>query len=602
MPVNLALAFALLESLALAAVLLVWADRVVGARLLMLFLVGVATWILGNELPNWFGPAAQPLAMALLAPAALTAAVFLHFCSVLCGRPFRRPTLRAIYALGAASMLLALVVNPGDWKPFADIDFVAIPNAVGWATSIVWGALSALGIAMLVYTMLRVRGQLFWQLMAVAASCGWGLFCMSGYAIAALDLPWYPWPLLGLPLYPLILVYGILRYKVFVVNAWARRALVWALLLGFGLLIVALTPLLPVESRWISGMVVAVTCLSLNGPVRRLAERLVYPGGTVTAEDLQAWRQDLALANTEAELAHSASLLLSRWAGLEVDVTVNGTGQTRLGAPTIACTCGTANSHSRFQGWDAAPPSARHMAEFFCTALDEAALRVQRAQEFAEQERARQLQLRLAELGALAATVAHDVRNPLNIISMAVALAPQETQQEVATQVARIANLTHDLLEYAKPWQLQCVAYDFAQQVRGVAQRFAGVSLGPELAQPCWVQADPHRLEQALTNLLTNAHSHAQQRRVHIELECLASSLRLHVCDDGPGVPPEIRARLFEPFASRSPQGTGLGLAIVARIMAAHGGTVELTAREPLTTCFSLGLPGLLQPPPLETL
>ncbi len=600
MSVNIALALALLESLALTAVLWAWADRVVGARLLTLFLLGVATWILANELPNWFGPSVQPIAMLLLTPAALTAAVFLHFCSVLCGQPLQRRTLRAIYVVGAASMVLSMVMSPGDWRPFADIDYVAIPNTIGWFTSCVWGAFSALGIGLLLLNMLHVRGQLFWQLSAVAASCGWGLFCMSGYAIAALDLPWYPWPLLGLPLYPLILVYGILRYKVFVVNAWARRALVWTLLLGFGLLIVGLTPLLPVESRWISGMVVAVTCLSLNGPVRRLAERLVYPGGVVAAEDLQAWRKELAGAHTEAELAQRASVLLSCWARLEVDVTVNGTGQTRPDAPTIACQCRADSCHSSYQGWDAAPPSARHVAEFFCTALDEAALRVQRAQEFAEQERARQLQLRLAELGALAATVAHDVRNPLNIISMAVALAPKETQHEVAAQVARIANLTRDLLEYAKPWQLQCVDYDLAQQVHTVAQRFADVTLGAELALPCWVKADPHRMDQALTNLLTNAHSPTQERRVHIALERQGHTALLHVCDDGPGVPPEIRNRLFEPFASRSPQGTGLGLAIVARVMAAHGGTVALTAHEPWNTCFSLSLPGLVQPSPEE--
>ena len=600
MPVNIALALALMESVALAAVLWVWADRVVGARLLMLFLLGVATWILGNELPNWFGPAAQPIAMVLLSPAAVTSAAFLHFCSVLCGQPLQQRTLQAIYALAVVSALVSVVITPGDWRPFADIDYVAIPNAVGWVTSIIWGVFSVLGIVLLLRNMLRVRGQVFWQLTAVAASCGWGLFCMSGYAIAALDLPLYPWPLLGLPLYPLILVYGILRYKVFVVNAWARRALVWTMLLGFGMLIVALTPLLPVESRWISGMVVAATCLSLNGPVRRLAERLVYPGGVVAAEDLQAWRQELAVAHTEAELAQRASALLSRWARLDVDVTVNGTGQTRPDAPTIACVCNANACNSSYLGWDAAPPSARHVAEFFCTALDEAALRVQRAQEFAEQERARQLQLRLAELGALAATVAHDVRNPLNIISMAVALAPQDTQREVAEQVARIANLTRDLLEYAKPWQLHCVEYDFAQHVRGVAQRFSGVTLGMELESPCWLSADAHRLDQALTNVLTNAHSHAQSRRVHVELERQATAVLLHVCDDGPGVPPEIRSRLFEPFASRSPQGTGLGLAIVARVMTAHGGSVELTTREPWTTCFTLCLPAPAQPPSTE--
>jgi signal transduction histidine kinase len=60
-------------------------------------------------------------------------------------------------------------------------------------------------------------------------------------------------------------------------------------------------------------------------------------------------------------------------------------------------------------------------------------------------------------------------------------------------------------------------------------------------------------------------------------------------------VPEEIRARLFEPFASRSPGGTGLGLAIVARILAAHGGTAALTERAHWSTCFTLTFPGIPQ-------
>jgi signal transduction histidine kinase len=63
------------------------------------------------------------------------------------------------------------------------------------------------------------------------------------------------------------------------------------------------------------------------------------------------------------------------------------------------------------------------------------------------------------------------------------------------------------------------------------------------------------------------------------------------VCDDGPGIPEEIRDRLFAPFVSRSPGGTGLGLAIVARVMAAHGGVVKLASRSGWTTCFVLEFP-----------
>ena len=71
MLIHATLAFALFETLALAGVLLWWADRVAGARLLAAFLTGIAVWITGNELPNWFGPGVERLTMALLAGALL---------------------------------------------------------------------------------------------------------------------------------------------------------------------------------------------------------------------------------------------------------------------------------------------------------------------------------------------------------------------------------------------------------------------------------------------------------------------------------------------------------------------------------------------------
>ena len=100
------------------------------------------------------------------------------------------------------------------------------------------------------------------QAAAVAAASGWGLACMSGYGVVALHLPLYPWPLLGLPLYPVILVYGVLRYRVLVANAWARRAVAWALLVGAaGLLaagVGAAVPLLRLPGgEWLSGVAAA---------------------------------------------------------------------------------------------------------------------------------------------------------------------------------------------------------------------------------------------------------------------------------------------------------------------------------------------------------
>jgi signal transduction histidine kinase len=179
---------------------------------------------------------------------------------------------------------------------------------------------------------------------------------------------------------------------------------------------------------------------------------------------------------------------------------------------------------------------------------------------------------------------------------MAVAMAPAETRHEVAGQIARISRLAEDLLDYAKPWQLRRGPLDIAARLREMLRRWPEVELASSLQQPCWIDADAMRVEQALNTLLANARTAAGSQRVWIDLERITpeesgqtgGQVALHVCDNGPGIPPDIRERLFEPFASRSPGGTGLGLAIVARIMAAHGGSVALTERPPWTTCFTL--------------
>ena len=548
--------------------------------------------------------------MSLLATAPVTSAFFFHFVVVFCGVRIGPRRIAAGYALGVVSTVASEFLLPAYLVPNRYIGWIALPHAAGWIASTAWVVLGGAGIAVLLRAMLRAPRPAFSQIAAVAASCLWGFVCLTGYGMAVLDLPCYPFPLLGLPLYPVILVYGILRYGVFVANAWARRALVWTLLLALGAAVVALTPLLPFESRWVGGLAVAASCLALNGPVRRVAERLVYPGGSVTADDLHAWRNALQSAETADALAEQASAVLSRRIGTRVHVSIGATTAfVDAAAPRLATTRGPDAWTTALAGWDAAPPGPRHVAELFGSVVAEAAARVEQTQQIAARERERQLQARLAELGSLAATVAHDIRNPLNIIAMAVAGAPADTRREVADQVARIANLTKDLLDYAKPWKLAPSRVDLAAQVRRAALRLPDVSLGAGLDGELPVEADARRVEQALTNLFENARvatataegdagardgaedMATRAGHVHVDAEHVPGALLLHVCDNGPGVPDEIRARLFEPFASRSPGGTGLGLAIVARIMSAHGGSVALTERAPWRTCFTLTFP-----------
>lgn len=594
MAIHVVMAWALVETLVLAGVLLVWAERVRGARLLTLFLLGVAIWITGNELPNLFGQAVSPHAMRLMATIPLTSAAFLHFCVVFCRIPVATWALRIAYGVAAAAMLLAWVIQPADFvhfPAFTGVEYVGVPRWTGWVNSMVWALLAGAGVLVLAWRWCHPRdAQERRQVAALMVSCAWGLLCMSGYGFAAAQVPVYPWQVLALPAYPVILVYGILRYQVFVANAWARRALVWTLLLGAGLLVVPLALLLPVESRWASGVLVAAICLALNGPVRAFAERIVYPGSSVSAADLQAWREELGHAGSDGDLAARASSLLSDRVGLRVDVRLAGTPPAE-DVPALLCTRDGGVWRTRLHGWDAAPPGPRRLAELFAGVLSEAAAQLEHARQAEQRERERQTQARLAELGQLAASVAHDLRNPLNIIAMAVATAPGDTRREVGEQVQRISRLAEDLLDYAKPWQVRTIEIDVAQQVRDAARRAAGVELGDGLDQPLTIRADPQRVDQALTNLLANARLAAGARRVRVEAERAPEAVLLHVCDDGPGVPADLRERLFEPFASRSPGGTGLGLAIVARIMAAHGGSVRLQDRPPWSTCFTLSFP-----------
>ena len=614
---------ALAETLLLAGVLMAWADRVAGGRLLAAFLVAIAVWISGNELPNWFGPGVETLALHVLATAPLASAVFFHFCVVFCRAPLRRGWIAAAYAVGGVAVAVSQILVPAHFVDHPDVGRLALAEPAAVITSLSWVVLGLGGVGVLLHALMRPpvdgQGPARGQVAAVTASCLWGLACLGGYGIALTGWPVYPFPLLAFPLYPLILVYGILRYGVFVANAWAGKALVWTLLLASGIAIVALMPLvLPFESRWLSGLAVAAGCLALNGPVRRFVQRLIYPGGEVSAQDLGRWRETLQAADSLERLGVEASALLSRRLGTSVTVSVEegaerGAERTPDGAadrarpssvpPALTMRRDGVSWTPRWTGWEAAPPGQRHVAELFATVLADAALRVEQAQQAAARERDRQIQARLAELGALAATVAHDIRNPLNIIGMAVAMAPTETRQEVGAQVARIAHLTSDLLDYAKPWKLQRERFELRSLVESLIRRQPGARLSTAWPAELWVETlDPRRLEQALVNLIENARgASAAGCEIGVDVADGAvggsvpgpegAMLRLHVCDDGAGVPEELRERLFEPFASRSPRPVPPGLAIVARIAQAHGGRALLSARPPWTTCFTLELP-----------
>ncbi|MFG1424831.1 sensor histidine kinase [Roseixanthobacter glucoisosaccharinicivorans] len=215
----------------------------------------------------------------------------------------------------------------------------------------------------------------------------------------------------------------------------------------------------------------------------------------------------------------------------------------------------------------------------------------------------------LATLGEAAAVIAHEIRNPLGIIKTSTELVRRKTQMApgedrlmmfVLDEVNRIERLVRELLDYARPTQCQHVPVELVSDVVRPVLGFAApelerrqVTLAVRLPDiPVPVMGDADRLHQALLNLLLNAVEAAPQGGHIIARVALESDgVRIEIEDNGPGVAPEMRDRVFEPFVTSKVNGTGLGLAKVQATVQAHAGTVEYRDAPSGGTIFTIHLP-----------
>jgi two-component system OmpR family sensor kinase len=205
----------------------------------------------------------------------------------------------------------------------------------------------------------------------------------------------------------------------------------------------------------------------------------------------------------------------------------------------------------------------------------------------------------------MAAVVAHEIRNPLGIIQMAVdlvceeagpRLAPrdQERLHDVLGEVDRLRHLTDDFLDLSADRPLQASTVDVGELALEAAR--GSNTLHPELKiqvtipAGALVEADPGRLRQVLANLLANA-AQAGARTVEITGTLLPEALEVMVRDDGRGISPEARRRLFEPYATSRAGGTGLGLVLSKRIVERHGGSLALVSGDGPGAAFRIRLP-----------
>jgi|CXWL01.1.fsa_nt_gi signal transduction histidine kinase len=202
----------------------------------------------------------------------------------------------------------------------------------------------------------------------------------------------------------------------------------------------------------------------------------------------------------------------------------------------------------------------------------------------------------LRELGELAAGAAHELRNSLATLRGYLGLAERagtdESERaatywsEIHRETRHLKRVLDDFLTFARPETARFEQVDLLDLVARAAADPVLTESHIEVAAPAtslpYLSADPQLLERALKNLLANAReANGDTGRVEIDLgfEVEAGEVHVTVADRGPGVRPEIRERLFRPFASGRPQGVGLGLALAQRIAVLHGGRLALEDR-----------------------
>lgn len=222
---------------------------------------------------------------------------------------------------------------------------------------------------------------------------------------------------------------------------------------------------------------------------------------------------------------------------------------------------------------------------------------------------------RLAALGELSASVAHEVRNPLGVIANSVAALTRlngpehNTSRELlgvmGEEVARLDHLINGLLDFARPQVPRLLPQPIEPVVDGALEAVARSQ--PQATQVQVVREmdpvlpdaplDAQLLHLALSNLITNAlQAMPQGGTLRIGLGQAPArggmpQARISITDSGPGIPPEVMARLFEPFYTTKASGTGLGLAIVRRIVEAHHGSVDVRSTPGQGTTFIVLLP-----------
>jgi two-component system NtrC family sensor kinase len=239
-----------------------------------------------------------------------------------------------------------------------------------------------------------------------------------------------------------------------------------------------------------------------------------------------------------------------------------------------------------------------------------------------ETEEALRRSEKLVTMGSLLAGVAHELNNPLSVVLGHAHLLAERDQGwsveragKILSAAERCARIVKNFLALARQHPPERDVVGLAKIVHEAIELLAyqlrvddvavTLNFAPDLPD-LW--ADPHQLHQVFINLLTNAHQAMAQAAPPRQITITArhdpprATVTIDLADTGPGMPPEVRSRIFEPFYTTKPpgRGTGLGLALCQGIIVDHGGSIAVETASGSGTVFRIELP-VKPPPPAAT-
>ena len=594
-----------------------------GLSALAAFCLSMAIWCLGHI----FALHDQArLALPILLSNPLLPTTFLHFVIIWLKDTVPMPAslYKRIPLLYGVALLVIIISVWGDggylapWSIFTSFFHL---SAVGWVNLLYTVVVGGFAHALLLFGFRNSQGNQRRSILAIFAVGAWGFALATSFILPSLGSDYFPYLMLALPSYAMLVVYSVVRYRLVEANRWVSQAIQWLAVLLVSMVVMwlfllAVKPLglrelnnVPGWQLLLYSSVLLLLAWLLYGPAKNFSERLVYPGATIDEETLSIWVIQLNGATSWQELATTVETMWLERGKVKAGVSIINSqgGQLVSTAQTTQFTCLKSGQwHCHLNGWQDITPSQQHMADVLAALLPSACASLERSIQLArveaQAERQRIEQQHLVELGGLTAVIAHELRNPLNIINMASMQTEPLIKSHIQNQVVRAELLIRDTLSYASQIELHKHQVDLMVMIKQVITQIRALfKVEIELQASVEVKGkfDEARIQQVLINILENSAAFINQQtdgKILLEVTQHSQSasgniLVISIHNNGPSIPQDDQAHLFKPFISKRSGGSGLGLSIVRRIVDAHDGKVEYRQNLGWPVSFIVTLP-----------